>query len=66
VNINKLHRIFGHVGKELLWKTADFCGIKFSGKLQSCEDVGLMSLVNAAVEILQHDKASELEVEMTP
>jgi transposase InsO family protein len=41
VNINKLHKVFGHIGEETLRKTAEFYGIKPSGKLLSCSDCGV-------------------------
>jgi hypothetical protein len=41
VNVNALHKIFGHIGEESLRKTAKFYGIKPSGKIQSCSDCGI-------------------------
>jgi hypothetical protein len=41
INVDRLHRIFGHTGEETLRRTAAFYGIKPSGKLKSCEDCGI-------------------------
>ena len=37
-DINHLHRVFGHCGLETLKKTVKMYELKFSGKLEVCED----------------------------
>jgi hypothetical protein len=41
VEINKLHNMLGHIGKDATFKTAKYYGWKITGTWEDCDDFGI-------------------------
>jgi hypothetical protein len=60
MDINVAHRTWGHKGEGLLSKTAKYCGVKLTGKLEACEGCGLATASQKAVSKTTNTKVTKL------